>query len=84
MDSLAVLDFYHFVHPKAVLPTTTLLTLAAVLIDDTRIFNIPFDLHHSIDLKHVHGSMSPSYEIQMSQGWKGPSIYLGSLLRMFS
>lgn len=63
MDSPAVLDVYHFVHPKAALPTTTFLTLAALLIDDTKIFNIPFDLRHSIDLKHVHASVSPSYEI---------------------
>lgn len=69
----AVLDVYHFVHPKAALSTTIFLTLVALLIDDTRIFNMPFDLRHSIDLKHVHGSVSPSYEIQTSQGWKGPS-----------
>lgn len=63
LDSPAVLDVYHFVHPKAALPTTTFLTLAALLIDDTRIFNIPFDLRHSIDLKCVYASVSPSYEI---------------------
>lgn len=68
LDSPAVLDVYHFVHPKAALPTSTFLIVAALLIDDTT-----FSTNRLIYVTALILSMSmvsPSYEMQMSKAEK--------------